>query len=277
MKLVRFSVIEYYRYIGRCIWGPGNLCGTKLMNMSFVFIKQNQSHITHFVIFLRNRLEILPAFQFNHVRAENNSNRWAKVTEIIESNIRHIWHWKEHRSESINVISLRKNTIDRNVKNCVHHNNIDETFHCFRHTFGKKLHFSIKFNYNFNVFHQFSLVSSKPAIMSAVSLADFDAICRSCLCRTGEMRPIFGSSLDDMLRDVTNIQVSSVVFYREVFYRKVFYIQIVATFLLSPGKMWRWYAGNDVCTMRFTSESSVYISSEVSTFRWDAAITACRQ
>lgn len=41
------------------------------------------------------------------------------------------------------------------------------------------------------------------------SLEEFSRMCRSCLCRTDEMRPIFGSSLDNMFRDVTDIDVSS--------------------------------------------------------------------
>lgn len=44
--------------------------------------------------------------------------------------------------------------------------------------------------------------------MTAIALDDFGEICRGCLCKTGEMRPIFGSSLDDMIRDVTDIDVS---------------------------------------------------------------------
>lgn len=38
---------------------------------------------------------------------------------------------------------------------------------------------------------------------------DFDKICRGCLCKTGEMRPIFGSSLDNMLSNVADINVSN--------------------------------------------------------------------
>lgn len=44
--------------------------------------------------------------------------------------------------------------------------------------------------------------------MAALFNEDFDRICRCCLCKNGEMRQLFGSSLDNMLRLVAEIDVN---------------------------------------------------------------------
>lgn len=43
--------------------------------------------------------------------------------------------------------------------------------------------------------------------MSILYLNDLDKVCRGCLSRNGEMRPLFGSYLDNMLRMVAEIEV----------------------------------------------------------------------
>lgn len=43
--------------------------------------------------------------------------------------------------------------------------------------------------------------------MTAQIGEDFDKICRCCLCKNGEMRPLFGSCLDNMLRFVAEVEV----------------------------------------------------------------------
>lgn len=44
--------------------------------------------------------------------------------------------------------------------------------------------------------------------MTTLFAEDFDKICRCCLCKNGEMRPLFGSCIDNMLRFVAEIDVS---------------------------------------------------------------------
>lgn len=43
--------------------------------------------------------------------------------------------------------------------------------------------------------------------MSILFLNDLDKVCRGCLGKNGEMRPLFGSFLDNMLRTVAEIEV----------------------------------------------------------------------
>lgn len=43
--------------------------------------------------------------------------------------------------------------------------------------------------------------------MKELVYEDLDKVCRGCLAKNGEMRPLFGSSLDDMLRAVAEIEV----------------------------------------------------------------------
>lgn len=43
--------------------------------------------------------------------------------------------------------------------------------------------------------------------MTTIFFDDLDKVCRGCLCKNGEMRPLFGSSLDNMLRTVAEIEV----------------------------------------------------------------------
>lgn len=43
--------------------------------------------------------------------------------------------------------------------------------------------------------------------MKEIAYDDLDKVCRGCLAKNGEMRPLFGSSLDDMLRTVAEIEV----------------------------------------------------------------------
>lgn len=44
--------------------------------------------------------------------------------------------------------------------------------------------------------------------MTTIFSEDLDKICRCCLCKNGEMRPIFGSCIDNMLRFVAEIDVN---------------------------------------------------------------------
>lgn len=44
--------------------------------------------------------------------------------------------------------------------------------------------------------------------MTEVNCGDFNKICRGCLCKNGEMRPLYGSCLDNMLGAVAEIDVS---------------------------------------------------------------------
>lgn len=46
--------------------------------------------------------------------------------------------------------------------------------------------------------------------MTTLFTEDYDKICRCCLCKNGEMRPLFGSCIDNMLRFVAEIDVSVV-------------------------------------------------------------------
>lgn len=43
--------------------------------------------------------------------------------------------------------------------------------------------------------------------MTTISYDDFGKVCRGCLGKNGEMRPLFGSFLDKMLRIVAEIEV----------------------------------------------------------------------
>lgn len=43
--------------------------------------------------------------------------------------------------------------------------------------------------------------------MKEIAYDDLDKVCRGCLAKNGEMRPLFGSSLDNMLRAVAEIEV----------------------------------------------------------------------
>lgn len=43
--------------------------------------------------------------------------------------------------------------------------------------------------------------------MKEIVYDDFDKVCRGCLAKNGEMRPLFGSFLDNMLRAVAEIEV----------------------------------------------------------------------
>lgn len=45
--------------------------------------------------------------------------------------------------------------------------------------------------------------------MATVFNEEFDKICRCCLCRNGEMRPLFGTCLDNMLKIVAEIDVNT--------------------------------------------------------------------
>lgn len=45
--------------------------------------------------------------------------------------------------------------------------------------------------------------------MSLLLLSDLDKVCRGCLGKNGEMRPLFGSFLDNMLRIVAEIEVQA--------------------------------------------------------------------
>lgn len=47
--------------------------------------------------------------------------------------------------------------------------------------------------------------------MTAQILENFEKICRCCLCKNGEMQPLFGCHLDNMLRFVAGIEVSNFV------------------------------------------------------------------
>lgn len=43
--------------------------------------------------------------------------------------------------------------------------------------------------------------------MKEIVQDDLDKVCRGCLAKNGEMRPLFGSFLDNMLRAVAEIEV----------------------------------------------------------------------
>lgn len=43
--------------------------------------------------------------------------------------------------------------------------------------------------------------------MKEIVYDDLDKVCRGCLAKNGEMRPLFGSFLDNMLRAVAEIEV----------------------------------------------------------------------
>lgn len=49
--------------------------------------------------------------------------------------------------------------------------------------------------------------------MTAQILENFEKICRCCLCKNGEMQPLFGCHLDNMLRFVAGIEVSNQHFF----------------------------------------------------------------
>lgn len=44
--------------------------------------------------------------------------------------------------------------------------------------------------------------------MSSLALTDLTKVCRGCLGKNGEMRPLFGSSLDNMLQAVAEVEVN---------------------------------------------------------------------
>lgn len=44
--------------------------------------------------------------------------------------------------------------------------------------------------------------------MEEIIYDDLNKVCRGCLGKNGEMRPLFGTSLDDMLRAVAEIEVN---------------------------------------------------------------------
>lgn len=43
--------------------------------------------------------------------------------------------------------------------------------------------------------------------MKEIVYDDLDKVCRGCLAKNGDMRPLFGSFLDNMLRAVAEIEV----------------------------------------------------------------------
>lgn len=44
--------------------------------------------------------------------------------------------------------------------------------------------------------------------MKPLNVDDLTKVCRGCLCKNGEMRPLFGSFLDNMLQTVAEIEVN---------------------------------------------------------------------
>lgn len=47
--------------------------------------------------------------------------------------------------------------------------------------------------------------------MKEIDYNDLDKVCRGCLAKNGEMRPLFGSFLDNMLRAVAEIEVTDCI------------------------------------------------------------------
>lgn len=71
--------------------------------------------------------------------------------------------------------------------------------------FSKNILFYI---FDFNRSSEIELFFLSTDIMTTLFTEDFDKICRCCLCKNGEMRPLFGSCLDNMLRFVAEIEVN---------------------------------------------------------------------
>lgn len=93
--------------------------------------------------------------------------------------------------------------------------------------------------------------------MTAQILENFEKICRCCLCKNGEMQPLFGCHLDNMLRFVAGIEVSNQHFLQ-------FFIQLNLKILLWTALMyidtsWRRITRVDVCSMCVASESCIHI------------------
>lgn len=53
---------------------------------------------------------------------------------------------------------------------------------------------------------------------------EFDKICRGCLDKRGEMRPLFGTCLDKMLKSIANIEVSFFLYYNK--FNKIYLINL---------------------------------------------------
>lgn len=75
-------------------------------------------------------------------------------------------------------------------------------FFCYLFVYFQSHHFPLKFFRNSGIFRNICR-------MTTLFNEDLDKICRCCLCKNGEMRPIFGSCIDNMLRFVAEIDVNN--------------------------------------------------------------------